>query len=176
MRVVLLSLATFVVLHVPQNVTLAPTARCQFSIVHRAPSAQVSGAEDLIGRVRLVAQPDSPVAITALDFSETNLVVGTGAYEHTGSHSVEVLNISDHVVSDVHIMIGVRHPRGGTGGGILFPERIAPGDRAHRRVRQGRAHGTGDYAAEDVVLEAFVQKVTVGGCRYQPSVSRSDMP
>src|SRR5687768_14410860 len=105
MRVLLLMLALLLTFEGHQINAEVAAPPCNFIRSGNAPPVTPIGANDLVQRVRMSAQPDSPVAITLLDFSETNLVVGSGSYQKAGRFTLEVLNVSDRPVSRVRATV-----------------------------------------------------------------------
>lgn len=82
----LLSLALASLIHPPPQAATPPNA-CEFAIVHQVPgAAALRGPEEIVTRVRLLRQPDSPIVITAADFTEMRLDVAFGRYNWEGPH------------------------------------------------------------------------------------------
>lgn len=73
------------------------------NVSHNAPLATIHGADEIVQRVRLLAQPGSPIVITALDVTDTKLAVGPGSYERTGGFTIEVMNVSARPVLDIGV-------------------------------------------------------------------------
>ncbi len=170
MPVFLLSLAALLTFSVPQDRATMASEPCRFGISWSAPVATISGPDEIVKRVRLLAQPDSPIAITALDLTEIALVVGPGAYEWSGALTLEVMNVSDQPVSEVWTQLWIDHVDGSAGGGQRFGELLLPGQRRRTTAGVGRGRGKGDFRAEDVALRVFVDRASLDGCEYRPSL------
>src|SRR5262245_21205606 len=76
---------------------------CGFSVSPESIAPQILGPESKGVPVRILAQPDSPVAITGIDFRHMVVTVGSSGYEQhgTGTNTIDVRNISDRLVTGV---------------------------------------------------------------------------
>jgi hypothetical protein len=75
------------------RVIVSHSARCgmRFAVRAQPPTAVIKGPETITSRVRFVAQPDSPVAITRVDFSDANLMVAGEWFVFDKGYEVEVI-------------------------------------------------------------------------------------
>jgi hypothetical protein len=97
-------------------------------------------------RVRFVTQPDSPVAITRVDFGDANLMVAGEWFVFDKGYAVELINLSDRALSNIQVRVHIRSRHSGAGGGPVLKGPLAPGQRASLRMSGGRAQGTAPMA------------------------------
>jgi hypothetical protein len=96
---------------------------------------------------------------------------GTGEnYSKWGDYSVEVKNVSDHVVTNVAVRIVVRTPASSDGTGRTLTTPL-PGAVATVRGRAGRGEGTGPGHSGDLVLYLLIASMDMPGCTYEPAKS-----
>lgn len=168
----LLSLALASLVHTPSQAATPPDA-CEFAIVHQVPgAAALRGPEDIVTRVRLLRQPDSPIVIAAADFTEMRLDVAPGRYNWEGPHSIEILNVSDRPVHDIHFGAFIRWAgtSGGSGHGIgmwWYQQALAPGQRVTVARKGGGETGTSPRG-DDVTVDVGVTSVRIGQCQLRP--------
>ena len=171
----LLSLALASLLHTPPQAATPPDV-CEFAIVYQLPgTAALRGPEEIMTRVRLLRQPDSPIVITAADFSEMRLDVAPGRYNWTGPHGMEILNVSDRPVHDIHFGAFIRWAgtSGGSGRGIgmwWYQQALAPGQRV-TVVRKGGGETGTSPRGDDVTVDLSVTSVRIGQCQLRPSLA-----
>ena len=170
-----LSLALASVMHAPPQATKPPDA-CEFVIVHQVPgAAAIRGPEEIVTRVRLLRQPDSPIVITAADFTEMRLDVVPGRYNWEGPHSMEILNVSDRPVHDIHFgaFISWVGTSGGSDQGIgmwRYQQALAPGQRVTVARKGGGETGTSPRG-DDVTVDLRVTSVRIGQCEFRLSLA-----
>ena len=171
----LLSLALASLIHPPPQAATPPDA-CEFAIVHQVPgAAALRGPEEIVTRVRLLRQPDSPIVITAADFTGMRLDVASGRYNWEGPHSMEILNVSDRPVHDIHFGAFIRWAgtSGGSDHGIgmwRYQQALAPGQHVTVARKGGGETGTSPRG-DDVTVDLSVTSVTIGQCQFRPSLA-----
>ena len=144
---------------------------CRFS-VSGASAAPAIQAGSISVPVRVLAQPDSPAAITAIDLRKMVLIVGESGFQFyaTGPLPIDVGNVSDRPLTRVDIVVQVRMNDGsaGTVGTIRLP--IQPGSSAHMDLQIGS--GAGTFASKSTVeVVVFIDAAEMSGCRYKPAQS-----
>jgi hypothetical protein len=149
-----------------------PQSACQFAILQARPEPAMKGAEEIISRVRFLSQPDSPVAVSSIDFHDSELTASDTTYAWSaGERTVEIVNVSNQSVSDVRVAISSRWPSGsGTGGAVISSRSLRPGERAAFPGRQGRAHSV-EPTGGKLTVDIFIESVTIGDCVYKPSLA-----
>jgi hypothetical protein len=154
----------------------APDGTCQFAIVGAPPeSLTASGPEEILSRLQLISQRDSPVAITRADFTGTTFNVGVGFASMQKAYAIEVANISDTPITELRVAVRVRTGGGEFGGGPIFKGALLPGKTTLLEVRGGRGQVT-DPAGQEVQVRLWVESVTLGGCVYRPAVALAAGP
>jgi hypothetical protein len=144
-------------------------ATCGFTTRIAPPTLVITGPEEITSRVRLVTQPDSPVALSRVDFSEAILNVTDGSFTFEKGYAVEVINLSDRTVTDVRLRSFVRSRNGGAGGGPTVKGPLGPGQSGAHRVSQGRSQGTSPLPSDEVRVLLSVESVEFSDCVYRPS-------
>lgn len=171
----LLSLAFASLIHTATQTATPPDA-CEFAIVHQVPgAAALRGPEEIVTRVRLLRQPDSPIVIASADFTEMRLDVAPGRYNWEGPHTIEILNVSDRPVHDIHFGAFIRWA--GTSGGSdhgtgmwRYQQALAPGQRVTVARKGGGEIGTSPRG-DDVTVDVGVTSVRIGQCQLRPSLT-----
>jgi len=132
-------------------------------------AAAISGPSEVTDKIRVIVQPDSPVAIAAADLTGTTLNVGPASFLWQGPYIVELVNTSDKVITDVKVALFVRAAPsgGGVGAGLTAAGPIEPGQRVKLSGRSGR--GSGGAGTAGVTMDLFIESVRVGACEYRPS-------
>jgi len=127
-----------------------------------------AGPADVVSRTRILPQPDSPVVITSLDFSGSRLNVVPGFFEWQPNYSLQLMNVSDKLITDVRAAVHIRaRDLSGVGEGPRWERTLAPGQRAVIAGHGGTGHG--GFRGDDVTVDAFIESVTFDGCIYRPS-------
>jgi hypothetical protein len=142
---------------------------CDFLIIRERPTVKFAGSQEILSRIHLLKQPDSPVAVVTADFSEANLTLGGGWVTFAGPYRVDIVNVSDQVIDEVHVRVGVRSRHGGFGGGVRWKSQLNPGMRT--RLNRGRGQGQGTAPDEVVELMISIESVRFRGCEYRPATA-----
>ena len=145
---------------------------CSFRIAAQTLSPAIVGEQEVTGRARIMAQPDSPVAIVRLDLTHMGLTVGGGTFEARGRYVVDVINISDRALTDVLVNVWVGFARAsGTGSGFRLGRTLQPGAKARIEWSSGVSRGTSDRSDDIVSIVGLAAEVKTAGCTYKPSQS-----
>jgi hypothetical protein len=147
-----------------------PSDPCRvLSVPPNREAPRLTGPEEITSRVRFLRQPDSPVSVTAIDFSKTKLMASTGSFDWTGSYALEIENVSDRPLRNMRAMVFVRDSHlSGVGSGVHFDEVLLPG----ARVRLlGNARGQGSGGVGDLTIDVLIESLRWEGCEYRPSQS-----
>ena len=161
-------LMTFVTLATP----LQAQERCEFSLVGERPKAEMTAGangDQLVRAIKVVDQPDSPLAITSLDLRGLTLNASLSQYTMEGTISVEVMNISDVPVLRVEFGRAAGWRDGSASGRWSFDTHLRPGERSVYSF-SGRSGGGTALPAELTVVVG-VDAVSIGNCRHEPSVT-----
>lgn len=143
---------------------------CTFSVGENVTAPTLVGPEEITSRIRVLTQPDSPVAVSRLDFSDAELVVAGEYFTFSKEYAIELVNLSDQPVRDTIVMVHVMTKDGGAGGGVGRRMTIAPGRRARiSRVSSGLAQGTAPR--DEVTLLVGIQSVEFDDCVYKPAMA-----
>ncbi|MFQ5777441.1 MAG: hypothetical protein ACE5IP_05490 [Terriglobia bacterium] len=146
---------------------------CRFTLSAEPTQPVISGPQDIASRVRVLAQPESPVEITAIDFEGTLLSVHRGTIWKEFCHRAKLRNRSDRLVKDAHVDIAIVFvPRGMKGGSSVslsrrVPQGLAPGQEVEV-VNCGGGGGSGSAPHDNFRLLVAVDWVDFAGCRYYP--------
>lgn len=154
-----------------------PDPPCSFSLMSREASPfTVEGPDDMVSRVSVIGQPDSPIEILGADFTNYQVTFGNSAYViHRGSFfTVDVRNRSDREVVGATVMVGFQlvagHPGGGHGDGLKGP--LGPGETARITLRASGGSGSGPWSeSRPVTMMLRMQEVKFADCNYVPSRS-----
>jgi hypothetical protein len=142
---------------------------CQFAVSRQSLPPEIHGPENIVSRARVLIQPDSPVALLSVDFSQMTLTVGGASFERSGGYSALIKNVSDRVLTQVEIVVRIRGKNGHIGSGTHWKTPLAPGETARVVARTGRGNGTAPDGEVEVVT--YVDSVETSGCVYKPSQS-----
>jgi hypothetical protein len=147
------------------------TDACKFRLADsKVEPPHVTGPENLIPLVHVMKQPDSPLEIRSVDFTNTLFSLQSDMkYVWHPQYKVTVRNRGDRTIRSVEVFVGVRDARGGVGGGIRKTILLAPGQEAE--ISGNRVRGSGGAEGGQVAILVGVEWVDIGGCWYRPSVS-----
>ena len=140
---------------------------CGFTLQTTAPTPTVIGPEEITSRVRFVAQPDSPVVVTRLDFGNTIFILGGELFRFQPDYAVEVFNRGGQLIRNIQVQIQIRSRDGSAGSSHTLAGPFNPGQSGSIRVSRGRAQGTA--AADDVRVFVSVESVESDDCLFRPS-------
>jgi hypothetical protein len=164
----MLALLAALIMPAPQG---EPHVQCAFTIARAAEPPQITGAPEVVSRTSVMHQPDSPLAIVAVDLSGMQLAAAPGTYIRSGREAVVVRNVSDRILTDVRVRVFVGFgPDSGGGHGSQVEQPLRPGEQV-RLEWSSNGQGNHPSASDDVVVVASVQEVTTEGCVYRPSQS-----
>lgn len=153
-------------------VQLETPAPCRFSIIAPSPTEiPADGPPEIRSRLKLLPQAGLPVVVTAADFTEAVLKANGGNYDFSGRISIEVMNVSDSIVSSVKVGEAVlRTPSAtGTSGHHLLRGDLGPGER--RTATFKVASRGSDPRESEVEVVVGIGTVVINGCRLEPSPS-----
>jgi hypothetical protein len=142
-------------------------ARCVFRILEAAPPPVITGPEEITSLVRFVAQPDSPVVVSRVDFSNADLTVGGESFAFNSDFTVELFNVSNRVLRNIDVRLHIRSRHGAAGGGPTLAGPLSPGQRELLRVSRQQAQGTAPMNEVRVMIS--VDSVEWADCLYRPS-------
>ena len=88
----------------------------------------------------------------------------------SGAFSLQVMNVSDRIVTRVSILLCLGWDDDeGTGGGGHFVGELLPGERALIKVPDRVSHGGPFLRTDPFRLSPLLMSADVDGCRYRPS-------
>ena len=148
-------------------VIFAAQAGCGFNITPESAPPQIVGPEHIVSRVRVISQPDSPVAVVGADFGEFVLNVGGGGFTSSGPLGLTIKNISDQTLQRVTLNLSVQAKNGSAGLGLTTKRALAPGQTVRVQGRSGGGQGTAPGG--DVIVALTVEYVETADRRYKPS-------
>lgn len=141
---------------------------CTFRVTAH-PAPQVIAPAELTHRAWVMPQPDSPVAIAGVDLTGFKMTGGPGAFGRSGRYAIDVQNVSNEPTTDIEVVIWSGfYGRSGVGNGHRISTALAPGERKRFQWESGAGRGT-SAQNEDATVVAYIDRVTLGGCTYQPS-------
>lgn len=124
--------------------------------------------------VKLLPTQGDPVVFTEMDLSALQLRIETQPplrFTWSGAYSLQVVNVSDRIVTRVSTLLFLGWDDGeGTGGGGAFVGELMPGERALIQVPDRVHHGGPFLRPSGWHLAPPLLSVDVDGCRYRPSV------
>jgi hypothetical protein len=143
---------------------------CAFTVSTRQrPQPAVTGPDDVISRLLILEQPDSPVFVAGADFSGFQLNASDGYVSYEGPYTVDIVNRSDKTVHAVHVVMRVRNALAGGGNGRTLDRALAPGERATIVVNGGPGRSTGSFTSDEVRVVVNVEVLRFDLCEYRPS-------
>lgn len=164
----MLALVAALIVAVPQS---EPHTLCAFTISRDAEAPQITGAPEVVSRTSVLHQPDSPLAIVAVDLSGMQLATAPGTYIRSGREAVVVKNVSDRILTDARVRVFVGFgPDSGGGIGSKLKQPLRPGEQV-RLEWSSNGQGNHPSTSDELVVVASVQEVTTEGCVYRPSQS-----
>jgi hypothetical protein len=143
---------------------------CGFTLQGEPTKPTITGPDDIVPLVYVVAQPDSPIEVLSADFTGTSLSVSNEQYSFRSCAKVSVHNRSDRPVQGFQVQdsIGPHLPTLGFRFPGLRSSPLAPGQTAEINFCGGGGHG--GAPGNRVSVFVFVSSIDWGGCLYQPSL------
>lgn len=149
---------------------------CDFEVVENLeqPTLAVAGPEEVVSRLHVVHQPDSPVEMVGLDLEGTQFVAsesnGRTRFTYQLNGNVDFRNRSDQVVErvDVAIRVGSCQPPAGRPGDSWFG-RLRPGGTTTLPATESGGSGGAAEGVGQVFFWAWIDRVEFGQCAYRPS-------
>jgi hypothetical protein len=123
----------------------------------------------VVQAVKVVDQPDSPLAITSLDLRAVALDASPWQYMMEGMIVIEVMNVSDVPVSRVELGRAAGWRDGFTSSRWSFGGVLGMGE---RRTFTLTVRSRGGTAFPDALTVAVgIDAAWIGECRYEPAVT-----
>jgi hypothetical protein len=149
-----------------------PAESCGFTVSGSPAKAVITGPEDIVPLVYVVDQPDSPVEILAVDFSDSFLSFTRDQVTATLHCVVTVHNRTEKRVKGFGINVFVAGKSGAPAGVGLDSVRsgapeLAPGQEL--QIRGCGVMGNGGAPDNYVRILVYVSGVNMGDCLYEPS-------
>jgi hypothetical protein len=145
---------------------------CKFSLVSDRPiPITAQGEAVVVQAVKVVDQPDSPLAITSLDLRGLTLNASSSHYTMEGAISVEVINISDMPVARIEFGRAAGWRDGYSSGKWSFGSQLGPGERRVFTFNGRTRGGTGQ--PDQLMVLVGMDVIFFGQCRYEPAVTAS---
>jgi hypothetical protein len=149
---------------------------CQFTTTALTGAPALVGPPDVTSRLHVIAQPESPVELVAVDFTGTQLVIEEGAIARSYSFQqravVEVRNRSDQTIDriDVGVMAGVCQSAGPRPR-QSWTGTLQPGETTPIQLGGGGGGGSGTVSPSmgPLLVWAWVERVDFGTCAYRPA-------
>ncbi len=133
----------------------------------------LAGPEEITSRVLVLEQPDSPIEVLAIDFTESWLSVYEGGYSRGGRCWVTVRNRGKKPVIELDLNVRYGYgagPGGGNAGGFQRGESpLLPGQERKIRGCQGYGYGTAP-SMPPLRLLVWVEWVDLGDHDFKPSM------
>jgi hypothetical protein len=144
---------------------------CQFSVVLSPPFRDRIGPEAQWSRVRLVSQPDSPIAVTRLWFPMFLLPVPRSPVSPSVQmpYTLSVMNVSDKFVRSVQLYVQLRTPDGLIAVGPKITRALGVGESAYIRRQDALGNSLARAEPDEVYVLVAVESVEFGECVYRPS-------
>ena len=143
--------------------------QCRFSVGAERPQATSRGPDEMVRVIKVVDQPDSPLAITTLDLSGLALRASLSQYTLEGTINVELMNISDTPVSRVELSRAAGWRDGFSSARYSFGGVLAPGERRVYTL-SGRSRGGTGFPGELTVVVG-IEAAWIDDCRHEPAVT-----
>jgi hypothetical protein len=92
----MLALVVALILVLPESGVGGP---CDFVLSTEPQTVQIVGSPEVTMRTSIMRQPDSPLAILAVDLSSMQLTAAPGTFSRSGRAAVVVKNVSDRILN-----------------------------------------------------------------------------
>jgi hypothetical protein len=143
-----------------------PVQACVFQVIAAAPTPTATGPADIVRRVHFLPQTAAPLRIIRIDFTGASLAIG-GSLKFYDKYALEVMNVSNQVVTLIHPFVQTLTSDGGPrGGGPIVRVAIAPGERRWLRNAGQVAEGAAP-TEDDVRIRVSIAAVTLDGCTWE---------
>jgi hypothetical protein len=153
--------------------TRSTKAACAFRVPKELPRSSLIGSHDLVRRVRVLPQPDSPITVLSVDVSQLQLNTVSSSYDYDGRFGIRIRNISDRVIKSAIVSLSFWSETGGAGRLTNLNHRLAPGDAVWLAGGgDGGAWRLGHDMEESLELRFAVESVAMDGCTYRPAQAR----
>jgi hypothetical protein len=147
---------------------MRPDTACGFSVI-LSPLNQMSRRPETLLGLRLVSQPDSPVAVTSVSFPFLLLPVPPPPTQTEIPFVISVMNVSDRLVRGVQLYVQARSSSALIAGGPRISRALGPGERAIVRSDGALARRMLAVASADAHFLVAVESVEFAECVYRPS-------
>lgn len=141
---------------------------CKFTIQESTAKPAVTGTDEVVSRVHVIEQPDSPLEILSVDFKNAALSVYDEKFRWDCRSTMKIRNRSDRTIQGFDVLVGVRDSLGaGVGGGRRISTGLAPG----QEVEFKSCGDSGSGGAPNGIVRVLVgvRWVVVEGCEYHVS-------
>ncbi len=142
---------------------------CKFSLSPVQAQTKVVGPPEIVDKVVLLVQKDSPVQIIWADFTDAVLDVVGERFEFSEGHKLKIRNRSGRPIYRVEVFAHVVARTGAGGAGMIWNGELLPGRTAVLTVAGG--YGNGDAPDDEVKVLLGIESVGFADCDYWPSKS-----
>ncbi|HEX9759634.1 MAG TPA: hypothetical protein VGA40_01875 [Candidatus Acidoferrales bacterium] len=150
-----------------QNPVINSAEMCKYTLTGDRPATPViTGPDEIVGAVRIIEQPDSPIEILSIDYTGSWLAVSHGQFTERTCLGVRVRNRSDRAVTRFKIEAGSTGLDSRKSG---VPS-LAPGQE-FEIPNQCRGGGTGSMQNDQYRILVTIPLVEMGGCAFGPPVA-----
>ena len=139
---------------------------CPFDLLGEPGKPTVVGPSDIVRRVKFLPQATAPLRILRIDFTGSALSI-SGSLKFHDTYALEVVNVSNRVITGIHPFVQILTAGGGAmGGGPIVREPIAPGERRWIRNEGRTRHGTAP-AEDDVRIRVSIALAGFDTCTWE---------
>lgn len=147
---------------------------CAFQLSGSPARPRVSGPENIVKRLYIAHQPDSPIQILGVDLKGMELKFGEASFEwsHQRGGKIRIRNRSDQPIQHIELFVGVLSARMGQSTpriNALDRAALKPGEEKEVDIAPGRGKGP-PIAAEELVIVVGVDWVRTRTCRLRPAM------
>lgn len=146
---------------------------CKFSLIAARPQATSRGPEDVVQAVKVVDQPDSPLAITSLDLRAVTLDASPWQYTMEGMMLIEVMNVSDVAISRVELGRAAGWRDGYGSNRWSFGSVLGTGERRTFTLTVRSRGGTA--FPDELTVAVGIDAAWIEECRYEPVVTAASV-
>src|SRR5688572_6862019 len=98
----MMALVAALIIVLPQSGIGGP---CGFAVSTEPQTAQIGGSPEMTTRTSVMRQPDSPLAILAVDLSSMQVTAAPGWFSRSGRAAVVVKNVSDRTLNAARVAV-----------------------------------------------------------------------